>query len=78
MIDENNTHELIDGLVDDLVIKKEEKKQSKLKEWFNDLWDDMMYWKTHYITSPLRGFTKGVSNLWRWRKIVWEDRWWDY
>ena len=36
------------------------------------------YWWNNSIMYPIRKFRKGISNLWKWRKIIWEDRWWDY
>ena len=26
----------------------------------------------------MRNFFKGISNLWYYRKVIWQDRWWDH
>lgn len=40
------------------------------KEKINDMW-----WATK---APFKTFGRGVKNLWTWRKIIWNDRQWDY
>lgn len=30
------------------------------------------------IYSNIRRFFGNIKNLWKFRKIVWQDRWWDY
>lgn len=35
------------------------------------------FWKNSIIV-PIREFFRGIFNLWKWRKIIWRDRWWDY
>jgi len=37
-------------------------------EWYYD----------HYIKQPYRTFETGIKNLWLWKRIIWNDRWWDY
>jgi len=28
--------------------------------------------------SKIRDIKKGIKNLWKYKKIIWKDRWWDY
>jgi len=30
------------------------------------------------IRSNIRTFYIGVKNIWKWKKIIYNDRWWDY
>ncbi len=30
------------------------------------------------IASNYGTFTSGIANLWKWKKIIWNDRWWDH
>ena len=30
------------------------------------------------IASNYRTFTRGIANFWKWKKIIWNDRWWDH
>ena len=46
--------------------------------WYRDLWFDITWNYDHYIRSNYRNTINGFSNLWRWRKIIWRDRFWDY
>jgi hypothetical protein len=76
-------NEVIDDVdsVDDPKIKQhppELKKQSKTQELWEDVKFEIEYWWQNSIVYRWKTFTKGISNLWRWRKIVWRDRWWDY
>jgi len=48
------------------------------KKWWEELKFNINYWWNHSIIYPTRSFKKGISNLWKWRKIIWKDRWWDY
>ncbi len=52
--------------------------KSKFRTWLNNIqWE--INWTTHrYIGAPIRSFTKGVHNLIKYRKLIWNDRWWDY
>ena len=36
--------------------------------WF---WD-------HYIANPYRITKNGISNYWKYKKIIWNDHWWDH
>jgi hypothetical protein len=46
--------------------------------WYEDLKFEIIYWWENSIIYPIKSFLKGIDNLWRWRKIIWKDRWWDY
>ncbi len=62
----------------DLVDLVEEKNKSK----WRIIWDDFTYELDHqwnrWFRQPYRNVVNGVSNCWKWRKIIWGDRWWDY
>lgn len=51
------------------LIKKRKKKQT-LKEKLESWWS---YTKTYKIRIPLYDFKKGISNIFKWAKIVWKD-----
>ena len=62
-----------------------EKKFADLDKKYNtetSKWEDFKFnvsWNfNHYIKYPFGSFKSGVKNLWKWKKIIWEDRWWDY
>jgi hypothetical protein len=37
-----------------------------------------MKWIQYEISSRINNFTTGLRNLWKWKKIIWQDRDWDY
>ena len=51
-------------------------KNKKIKE---DSWKEKIedFFKNTFV-YPLKSFLKGIDNLIKWRKIIWQDRWWDY
>ena len=58
------------------------KPQASQKPWLTrkleNISFEISYWWNNSILYPIRSFKKGISNLWKWRKIIWKDRWWDY
>jgi len=30
------------------------------------------------ITASYANFTHGIMNFWKWKKVIWNDRWWDH
>jgi hypothetical protein len=46
------------------------------------LWDNLKFeldWNfNRYIIVPFRQFIQGIKNLWTWKSIIWNDRWYDY
>jgi hypothetical protein len=75
--EEDNIREWIDSLND-----RDSNKNSKKISFFQTLYEDITfevgYWWDNSIVIPIRSFFKGIDNLWKWRKIIWTDRWWDY
>jgi hypothetical protein len=57
---------------------KDSKDLESKESWIDDLRFEIDYYWNSWITQPWRTFNKGISNLWKWRKIIWNDRWWDY
>ncbi len=44
-------------------------------------WDTIKFEISYFfsnIQTNYYSFLKGVSNLWRWREIIWNDRWYDH
>jgi len=54
-------------------IKSEEK-----WTWWDDVKFEIDHFYNYNIRSPIKNTITGFSNLWKWRKIIWNDRWWDY
>ena len=50
---------------------------SVLKEKLNEVIEDIDY-KRHSFWSSFRGFFNGLYNFWKFRKIIFRDRFWDY
>lgn len=47
---------------------------TKLKEYK----EDIQFWYNHNIEFPIKSFFKGISNLWKWKSVIWKDRDFDY
>jgi hypothetical protein len=43
----------------------------KVKFEVNWNWD-------HYFYIPYKQFKNGIRNFWKYRKLIWNDYWWDY
>jgi hypothetical protein len=52
-------------------------KDMNLKEFKEDLQFELEYWYFRLIRDPYRKTKYGISNLWTWRKVIWNDYWWD-
>jgi len=50
------------------------KKETK---WEAFKWEVDWNWN-NYLVLPIKRFKTGVKNLWVWRKIIWNDRWYDH
>ena len=48
-----------------------------LKEKLNEVIEDIDY-KRHSFWSSFKGFFIGLYNFWKFRKIIFRDRFWDY
>lgn len=51
--------------------KKKETFKQKIEDWWH-------YVKVYKIEIPYRDFIRGVKNIFKWAKIVWEDADWDH
>lgn len=50
---------------------------SVLKEKLNEVIEDIDY-KRHSFWCSFKGFFRGLYNFWKFRKIIFRDRFWDY
>jgi hypothetical protein len=48
--------------------------KTKLKEFKKDI----RFWFSHKIEFPIKSFFTGISNLWKWKSVIWHDRDFDY
>jgi len=76
---EDNIYEWVENL-DTTKIKDSNKykKRHIIVESLHNFLFEIEYWIRQYILNPFLSFKKGLINLWKWRKIIWRDRWWDY
>lgn len=45
----------------------------------NDLKDDIIYWyRNLFIFDVLYNIKNGIKNLWTYKSVIWNDRWYDY
>lgn len=57
----------------------EDKKNFTLKEKFFDKLEDIQIWYNHlFIFDILYNIKYGIKNFWKYRNIIWKDRWYDY
>ena len=49
-----------------------------LKSKLNDIKCDIGIWFTYIFKYPYWDFKSGIKNFWKYRKIIWNDRWYDY
>ncbi len=66
------------GDLEDLIKRKEPEDQT----WFSKKWEDIEYevqWQYRdKILSPWNSLWRGIDNLRIYRKIIWNDRFWDH
>ena len=53
---------------------RDEVTETKLEAF---IWEVKWNWNW-YIMSPLRQFKQGIKNLWTWKKVIWNDRFYDH
>ena len=65
---------------DDLLEKAQHKKERpKNKIALNNLKEDIIYWyRNLFIFDILYNIKNGIKNLWTYKSIIWNDRWYDY
>jgi len=49
-----------------------------MRDYIKDVKFEVGYFFDHTIRYPFNSFVKGIKNLVMYRKIIWNDRWWDY
>ncbi len=49
-----------------------------LREMLDDFMIDIKLEWEYTVLHRWWSFKNGVRNFWKWRKIIWRDRWWDY
>jgi outer membrane protein assembly factor BamD (BamD/ComL family) len=52
--------------------------KNKLMELKEDIIFEVNYFYENNIQIPFISFIQGLKNLWKYKGIVWKDRWWDY
>lgn len=57
-------------------IKKDTRKW--YAKWWETFKEDTSWNWNHYISAPRRNFFRGIDNLRKYRKLIWEDRFWDH
>ena len=56
-----------------------DKKNFTLKEKFIDKLEDIQIWYNHlFIFDILYNIKHGIKNFWKYRNVIWCDRWYDY
>jgi len=50
---------------------------SQLKYIPEEIMEELDY-KSSEVSTKIHVIKIGFQNLWLWRKIIWNDRWWDY
>jgi len=59
-------------------MKKTEKPKYLIHQYLDDILWEVRYWWRNSIISNIKSFFVGIENLRKWRKIIWNDRWWDH
>ncbi len=49
-----------------------------MKTFISDTAFEMSYWWKSTLVLPIKKFFIGIANMWKWKGIVYNDRWWDY
>ena len=51
----------------------------KIQMKLNELREDIIYWYNNlFIFILYYNIKNGIKNLWTYRKVIWNDRWYDY
>jgi hypothetical protein len=45
---------------------------------YEDVSWDIIHFSLFNIKYPLKTFLKGINNFWKYRKVIYKDRWYDY
>ncbi len=51
-------------------------KRQNEEKW--SLWDDIKLWWEYNVIHRWWDFKNGIQNLWKYRKVIWKDRWYDW
>ena len=49
----------------------------KVKKLLLDIKEELEY-QYKNLMSNIRMIRVGITNFWKWRKVIYKDRWWDY
>lgn len=49
-----------------------------IKLYLEDVWFDVSYFYNYSIKHPILGVKIGMENFWKYKSIIYRDRWWDY
>ena len=60
-------------------LTEEEYKKHKKKRIFKNIIEDIKYWYNNLIIFDMfYNIKNGIKNLWIYKSIIWNDRWYDY
>jgi hypothetical protein len=54
------------------------KNKSRKRTYLEDIKFETSWYLSEYIVQPYRSIKNGIKNYWKYRKIIWEDHWWDH
>lgn len=67
---------------DDLLsnaLTEEEYKKHKKKRIFKNIIEDIKYWYCNlFLFDMFYNIKNGLKNLWTYKSVIWNDRWYDY
>ncbi len=70
--------EKIDDQIRDELAKADKAKKTKADMFWEDVRWEIEYRWDHWFYYPYRNMMQGFGNLRKYRKLIWNDRWYDY
>ena len=49
-----------------------------IKSYLEDKWFDIKYFFVYNVKMPLLGVSIGIKNFWKYKSVIYKDRWFDY
>ena len=60
-------------------LTEEEYKKHKKKRIFKNIIEDIKYWYSNlFLFDMFYNIKNGIKNLWTYKSVIWNDRWYDY
>lgn len=63
---------------DRLLREQEYNRHKNFWNIYEETLEDLDFNYRHYIKYPITEFLDGMYNFWKYRKVIYKDRWWDY